>query len=210
MAETAGSRRPADSAFKQQRLKAWQPILTPKWVISSFMAIGVAFIGIGIAVLGASNQVLSQSVPYSDTCKDKIAAWDAKTTPNCIVEFSTGSEEGWAAQDFFAYYQLDNFYQNHRKYVQSRAPQQLAGNTLDGLLGDSAKVPPQIEKDGSLGDCTSSGYNSVFVDPSDTKEVYMYPCGLVAMSLFNDTLKLREKKTGEYVMWNKANTACGY
>jgi hypothetical protein len=38
----------------------------------------------------------------------------------------------------------------------------------------------------------------------------MYPCGLVAMSLFNDTLKLREKETGKYVMWNNANTACGY
>ncbi len=37
--------------------------------------------------------------------------------------------------------------QNHRKYVQSRAPQQLAGNTLDGLLDNSAKDPPQIEKD---------------------------------------------------------------
>jgi hypothetical protein len=31
--------------------------------------------------------------------------------------------------------------------VQSRAPQQLAGNTLDGLLDGSAKDPPQIEKD---------------------------------------------------------------
>lgn len=31
---------PTDTAFKQQRLPAWQPILTPKWVIISFTLIG--------------------------------------------------------------------------------------------------------------------------------------------------------------------------
>lgn len=29
-----------DTAFKQQRLPAWQPILTPKWVIITFSIIG--------------------------------------------------------------------------------------------------------------------------------------------------------------------------
>lgn len=39
----------------------------------------------------------------------------------------------------------------------------------------------------------------------------MYPCGLIAQSLFNDTLFLREKSTGDYVMWNMwndENTPC--
>lgn len=31
---------PLDTAFKQQRLPAWQPILTPKWVIITFTLVG--------------------------------------------------------------------------------------------------------------------------------------------------------------------------
>lgn len=31
---------PIDTAFKQQRLPAWQPILTPKWVIITFTLVG--------------------------------------------------------------------------------------------------------------------------------------------------------------------------
>ena len=52
-----GSRRPSDSAFKQQKLKAWQPILTPKWVISCFTVVGAIFIPIGIAIMLASKEV---------------------------------------------------------------------------------------------------------------------------------------------------------
>ena len=47
----------ADSAFKQQTLKAWRPILTPRMVIALFAAVGVIFIPIGIAIIAASNQV---------------------------------------------------------------------------------------------------------------------------------------------------------
>ncbi len=54
---SAGTRRPSDSAFKQQKLKAWQPILTPKWVISCFTLVGAIFIPIGIAIMLASREV---------------------------------------------------------------------------------------------------------------------------------------------------------
>ena len=46
-----------DTAFRQQRLKAWQPILTPKTVLPLFFAIGVIFAPIGGALLYASAQV---------------------------------------------------------------------------------------------------------------------------------------------------------
>lgn len=46
-----------DSAFKQQRLPAWQPILTAGTVLPTFFIIGVAFIPIGIGLLHFSNNV---------------------------------------------------------------------------------------------------------------------------------------------------------
>jgi hypothetical protein len=47
-----------DTAFKQQRLKAWQPILTPKAVIPTFLLIGAIFIPVGIGLLVVSNNVI--------------------------------------------------------------------------------------------------------------------------------------------------------
>jgi hypothetical protein len=46
-----------DTAFKQQRLKAWQPILTPKTVIPTYFVIGLIFIPIGIGLFIASDRV---------------------------------------------------------------------------------------------------------------------------------------------------------
>nr|GLL45995.1 putative ALA-interacting subunit 2 isoform X2 [Ipomoea trifida] len=62
----------------------------------------------------------------------------------------------------YIYYQLDNYYQNHRRYVKSRSDQQL----LHGLRYNTT------------GSCK----------PEDTNNgVPIVPCGLIAWSLFNDT-----------------------
>mmetsp|Transcript_22884 Transcript_22884/g.32889 ORF Transcript_22884/g.32889 Transcript_22884/m.32889 type:complete len:232 (+) Transcript_22884:181-876(+) len=62
MAEVKTNRPPAD-AFRQQKLKAWQPILTPFKVIIIFIAVGVSFIPTGIFLLGASNAVFKCLFP---------------------------------------------------------------------------------------------------------------------------------------------------
>lgn len=35
------------SNFSQQKLRAWQPVLTPKWIISVFLGFGVIFVALG-------------------------------------------------------------------------------------------------------------------------------------------------------------------
>ncbi|KVI00840.1 Protein of unknown function DUF284, transmembrane eukaryotic [Cynara cardunculus var. scolymus] len=62
----------------------------------------------------------------------------------------------------YIYYQLDNFYQNHRRYVKSRSEEQL----LHGLgYNRTGSCEPQASENG----------------------LPIVPCGLVAWSLFNDT-----------------------
>jgi hypothetical protein len=46
-----------DTAFKQQRLKAWQPILTPKTVLPTLLIIGILFAPIGALLVIGSNKV---------------------------------------------------------------------------------------------------------------------------------------------------------
>ena len=64
--DEAGDRRPADTAWKQQRLWAWQPILSPQWVISFFFFIAAIFIVIGALIIDASNSVQEVQYRYDD------------------------------------------------------------------------------------------------------------------------------------------------
>ena len=66
------------------------------------------------------------------------------------------------------YYRLTNFYQNHRRYVKSLDSDQLLGNALDYTTIQGSACDPLTVNNAS-------------------KKAY-YPCGLIANSLFNDTI----------------------
>ena len=53
-----GKNKPDPSPLKQQTLKAWRPILTPRLVILLFAAIGIIFIPIGTLIISVSNGVV--------------------------------------------------------------------------------------------------------------------------------------------------------
>lgn len=51
------TKKPDNTAFKQQRLPAWQPILTAGTVLPAFFVIGLIFIPIGIGLYVTSNNI---------------------------------------------------------------------------------------------------------------------------------------------------------
>lgn len=51
------SKKPDNTAFKQQRLPAWQPILTAGTVLPAFFMIGLIFIPIGIGLFVTSKNI---------------------------------------------------------------------------------------------------------------------------------------------------------
>lgn len=60
----------ADTAFKQQRLKAWQPILTPKTVLPTLFAIAVIFAPIGGLLVWGSGKVTQITLDYTQCDAD--------------------------------------------------------------------------------------------------------------------------------------------
>jgi len=89
------SRRPANTAFRQQRLKAWQPILTPKTVLPLFFIIGVIFAPIGGLLLWASSKVQELSIDYTD-CTTKAPNVDDLGTPgNPNVRTQSIPDDKW-------------------------------------------------------------------------------------------------------------------
>ena len=55
-----------DTAFKQQRLKAWQPILTPKAVLPTLFLIGIIFAPIGALIVWGSGKVTTITLDYTE------------------------------------------------------------------------------------------------------------------------------------------------
>jgi len=147
-------------AFKQQKLPAWQPILTPGCVLPSLIIIGVIFIPVGIGLFAVSNQVQERSIRYDNYCFNQS---------KCQVKFENLS----MTQPVYLYYELTNFYQNHRRYVKSRSDAQLKGDEVK-LKADLATCDPYISLNGSS-------------DPN----LFYLPCGLIAKSIFTDVFLLK-------------------
>ncbi|KAI8998902.1 transcription regulator [Trametes punicea] len=206
--EKGSWRRPANTAFKQQRLKAWQPILTPRTVLPTLFIIGIIFAPIGALLVWGSGLVSEMSFDYTD-CEllspnnasntstslsftnmpsskfnYKLRASDANapfnppawafidrsgtagvtndTARQCVVQFDVPADMD---PSVLLYYKLTNFFQNHRRYVKSLDQNQLRGDFVS---------PDKLKS----GDCKPLG-------AIDGKAVY--PCGLIANSLFNDS-----------------------
>ncbi|SPO21714.1 related to CDC50 - cell division protein [Ustilago trichophora] len=184
-------RKPANTAFKQQRLKAWQPILTPRTVLPAFFLVAIIFAPIGAVLYYFAEQVNEFTLDYTQ-CSTAPAtpnqaqipaskydyqlhdkntsnfqsptwSWDS-ATKTCSLYFSVPSR---LESSVFLYYKLTNYYQNHRRYVKSLDSDQLKGNDVayNTIQGGTCKP--------------------VDVDPNTRKIIY--PCGLIANSVFNDT-----------------------
>mmetsp|Transcript_21833 Transcript_21833/g.22010 ORF Transcript_21833/g.22010 Transcript_21833/m.22010 type:complete len:358 (-) Transcript_21833:289-1362(-) len=157
------SRKPEDTPFKQQKLAAWQPILTPVKVIVIFLSIGIIFVPVGVTLLQESASLYESTITYDGSGSiGSCSITEANQGRNCYVTFTMTRD---VTGPLYVYYELENFYQNHRRYVKSRSPYQLMG--LDG-------ADPETE-------CDPLVYNGTTL---------LYPCGLIANSLFNDVISL--------------------
>ncbi|OWB69675.1 hypothetical protein B5S30_g5101 [[Candida] boidinii] len=194
--KVTASRKPPNTAFRQQRLKAWQPILVPKVVLPMLLIIAVITAPLGIGFLITEYKIQLLEIDYSKC--EKLANNEFSDIPSKYVShhfnnnsgfekpqwrFTNESAENNGVTEYTAkcylnynipnditgpvylYYKLTNFYQNHRKYVESYSWAQLRGQAVayDDLTSDCS---PMRYRDGKM----------------------VYPCGLVANSIFNDTI----------------------
>ncbi|RLO08688.1 hypothetical protein DYB28_003457 [Aphanomyces astaci] len=137
--------------FKQQKLKAWQPILTPAWVIATYFLVGLIFLPIGVVLYQQNLDVVEMAIQYDGVdastglstlgaSLQNLSPTSSCSLPNdsdgnsfnlnehgCVVSFKLQND---MKAPIMVYYQLDNFYQNHRRYVQSRNDAQLRGQPV--------------------------------------------------------------------------------
>ena len=96
---------------------------------------------------------------------DNVQQWSFDVvTKNCTLQFELPND---FSGPVYIYYRLTNFYQNNRRYVKSVSVGQLQGQALSSSQLGS--------------DC----------DPLTTiNNTVIYPCGLIANSIFNGNLSV--------------------
>ncbi|CAA9963888.1 hypothetical protein P3342_009739 [Pyrenophora teres f. teres] len=204
----AKSRRPPNTAFRQQRLKAWQPILTPKTVLPLFFIVGVIFAPIGGLLLYASAQVQEISIDYTN-CNttapqarldyDPSQGNDLEPIPASRVsaKFSqsmkTAPQWGWAREQ---YNFSSGVTQDTSVCILSIdipndiKPPILFYYRLTNFYQNHRRYVKSVDIQQLKGNVrTASDLNSGDCTPlavAPNGKPY-YPCGLIANSMFNDT-----------------------
>lgn len=105
---------PTQTAFSQQRIDAWRPLLTPTVVVSSLIILSFIFSGFGVYIYLLAREQVEVQVRY-----DNIVSAN-----NSIVEINVPKP---MKGNIWLFYKLTNFYQNHRRYMYSRSAKQLRG-----------------------------------------------------------------------------------
>lgn len=165
--------KPADSAFKQQRLKGWRCSPSSFTLGFIYIGIGILFIIFGSIIVAESNKIIEFSSRYDDIDECKA---DWRTPHTCIIPISITTE---MPSPIFFYFEIRNMYQNHRKYNKSRDIYQLMGD-LRSVSDIEDYCDPVVDME-DLG-----FYTTLDLESSDPAN----PCGLVAKSYFNDTFSL--------------------
>eukprot|EP00124_Ichthyophonus_hoferi_P003806 Ihof_evm3s357 gene=Ihof_evmTU3s357 len=164
------SKRPINIPFWQQKLSSWQPVLMPKTVLPVLFLIGLIYIPLGVVFFTFDARVKEFTLDYTNCqssnypgqlCIDVIKSV-SPATANCQCLLTFDLKETFTDQ-VYLYYELDQYHQNHRRYVRSRNDAQLTG------------------EDGNLKSCNPL---------RELNGVPIAPCGFIANSMFNDTISL--------------------
>lgn len=147
------------ASFKQQNLKAIQPVLSPLCVIVLLLCIFMFFVPIGILLEECSERIIEYSKRYDniEECAVNQSMNYTQLPIECTVDINISQN---MHSPIYFYYGLKNFYQNHRKFIQSKSDVQLRNEGNDEV----SKCEPLI----------SNSDNTIFA------------CGLIANSMFED------------------------
>jgi len=130
-------------------------------------------IGFGVALIAINANIVEVTQRY-----DNLSACATIGSP-CTVTFTLDKD---MSQPIFFYYEIENFYQNHRRYINSRSSTQLAGESAT----TSSEIKALEDACSPVVTNTEMGKTTAVdgVTPLTGKDIAI-PCGLIAKSFFD-------------------------
>lgn len=179
----SNSKQPSNDAFTQQML----PAIPPKeyvgviQIAAVIVVLGIMFLPLGVTLLDKAENVYENTMTYDSTSVDYCKIYSRDEGRHCNLTFTFDQT---VQSPVYLYYQLESFYQNHQRYVQSRSIKQLQGVNLG-------------QNDVTL-NC-----DPLYLNGSQL----LNPCGLIANSFFNDVFKLNDTGSSSAIALDESNVA---
>ena len=177
-----------NSKFKQQKLPGWRPIPSMTCNTIFFVCFGLVFIGIGAAIIYFSKQIVEIKHDY-------------KYNDDEYVEFNLIVPKNMK-KPIMVYYELNGFYQNHRRYMKSKSIDQLKGKNITLEEMNKTKNCDPFVTNKQMG-VDENYLNRGLLE----SEALAIPCGLMAKSFFNDKYYFYSKIKDEYLDVNETGIA---
>jgi len=155
-----------------QELKSYTPNYSPKCgIITSFIFM-ICCLGLGIPHIIYSKNHLEYKLNYTNC--------NSNNNNICNITFNIDKKLN---SEVLIYYQLNNFYLNHRKIVKSKNWAQLRGEDIKGKGCEDLNTMEEMFGNNSI--YYTNEWNHTF-----KKKDLANPCGLFARSFFNDSYEI--------------------
>lgn len=163
--------------FLQQELPSLQRERTTKTVSCGLICSGVVLLLLGIAAIGSAGVPMAQ-VQYAGSALEvnnaaELTFKECPANSPCDITFKVKDEMQGPIQ---VMYVVDPFYSNMNSYMKSMSTSELKGN-----FGTEAQA------------------KTACISALEEGAERLWPCGLKAASLFNDTYQLRRKKDSKLI-----------
>ena len=153
-----------NSKFRQQKLPGWRPVPTLSCVTIIYLSFAIFFILFGIIILVFNSQVQEIKFRYDN--------WNQTNSRICSFNIPEKMKK-----PIMIYYQIDDFSQNHRVYMESKSDKQLKGEDLS---------KEDLEKSGECEYALTNKEMKIFPWSEQYAEEVAIPCGLMAKSYLRD------------------------
>lgn len=177
----------AESKFKQQKVPACKPFLTPLWAAVIYGVFALISMVIGASIMASNRALLDIKYDYSD-CNEST----------CNIEVEIPMK---VSGDLLFYYQLDNFHQNHFAYAKSKSWEQLKGLSFSNIK--TCKQPDVGPNNVPCGALPMSVFNDTF---KIADEKYTIVETGIAQKEYKKVFKNAKNQTDqEYNYWLRDN-----
>ncbi|KAH7467066.1 hypothetical protein PRIC1_011102 [Phytophthora ramorum] len=201
----ANTNRPDSSRMTQQQMHMWEPVLTLGWSIGICFAIAALCIALGVVIVYTSSTLTTLRVLYDgndDTQAANATQSDGNVSQlaNCRLNSADDANSFHADHTCFVhltlpndiksparvFYELDGYYQNHRRFVSSIIRTQFTDEWRPDSGWSMLECYPMKTATSEL--CSVG----VCEPRSAAKQRELFPCGIVANTMFNDIFWLHE------------------
>jgi len=162
----------------------WRPIPTITHTVLCLLSTGIIFIILGIIILIYSAKITSIVIRY-DNNLECMKALNNSENKICEIDFNIKKN---IEPPIYIYYQLENFYQNHRRYFKSKSIKQLKGKEITDKKDVKDDCDPIITN-------RDLGRKYSLNNKELNESKIAHPCGLIARSFFNDSYEIHFNKT---------------